>query len=157
CLESLCFFARQNLIHRLRDTRDLGIPGDPGKLFPWSGFDGLDVGSQPQVDFIKTRLFGTAEQIALVEVEHRVAVRRLKTLVIGTELPSNLPNRGRITTGEDVVPFGKPEAIDWLEDRKTPFRTQHAPELPERLLLVWDVDENGAGRHHVHRGVREIG
>src|SRR5439155_21950738 len=115
-----------------------------------------DEGLELEVDGKEAGLLDEPDQIALVEIEHRV-VRRLNLRV------NLLDARGQVgdaVTGiapEALLPLLHPEPVDRLEAREPAAGLEHAEELGERLSFLRDVDQDRARGDDVDARVGHAG
>ena len=68
------------------------------------------------MDFRKPSLLGLRNQIAFIEIGHRVGIGRLKAQIDCLHLFRKVNDRGDIITAKLVWPLGKRKAVDRLED-----------------------------------------
>src|ERR1043166_697416 len=146
--EPLALLGRQRLVHRFRDGRDLRITGVVQERLPWPRLHRPDLGLQLELDREEARLPGELDQIALVEVEHRIA-RRLDVRI---DLLDALGQVGE--AGARVAPKARTlllhaEAVDRLEAREAPSWPEDPEELTESPLLLGHVDQHRARRDNI--------
>src|SRR5512133_790717 len=107
-----------------------------------------------ELDREKAGVLGPADQVALVEVEHRIGF----WLDLSEDLLDALREVGgpvaRITP-ETLAPLVHAETVDRLEQRDPTAGLEHAEELGEGALLPADVDQHRTGRDDVDARVRD--
>src|SRR5690242_2811577 len=113
-----------------------------------------DLGLVVELDREEAGVLGPADQVALVEVEHRIGF----WLDLSEDLLDPLREVGdpvaRIAP-ETLPPLVHAEAVDRLEQRDSTARHEHAEELGEGALLATDVDQHRTGRDDVDARVRD--
>ena len=75
--QSFGFVRRQRLLHCFFERWDFGIEGTAQGCFPVSFCGRHDFCPQLEMDFLEACAFGKGYQVALIEVQHRIRVRRL--------------------------------------------------------------------------------
>src|SRR5262249_57518522 len=107
----------QRLVQRLGGGRDLGVARAAQERLPRLWLHRADLGLQLELDRKEARLLGMADQVALVEVEHRV-VRRLDRRVDGLHALGQLGDAVARVAPEALPSLRTTEAVDRLEARE---------------------------------------
>src|SRR2546423_921942 len=107
------------------------------------------------MDLRKPRLLYPPEQVAFIEVQHRISVGRLQVIIEVTHFVRNLLHRRHVIPDEQVRWLREGEAVDWLEDREPTARFEHTIEFAKRLALGGNKDQDGASRDHIDGCVHE--
>ena len=109
-----------------------------------------DLGVELEVDREEPDPFAGRDEVALVEVEHGVALG-LEPVEQRAELRSDLGDGRDVVPAEAVGRVRAGEPVDRLVEGDPAAGSQDAEELRKRLLLVLHVDEHGPRRDDVDR------
>src|SRR5205823_10796363 len=118
----------------LADRRDLRIARAIEERLPRPGLARPDDGFELELDREEARLLGELNQVALVEVEHRVA-RRLDLRVDLLHAFGQVGDAVARIAPEALRPLLHAESVDRLKAGKPAARPQDAEELGERPRL----------------------
>jgi hypothetical protein len=114
--ELLALVRRERLVHRVAEGRNSRIAGPVDERLPGHGVGGAYLGFELKVDRVEPGLVGEIDQVALVEVDHGIGVRRLDCLVDRPHLGGDLGD-GAEVEADPRAAGGLCEAVDRLEER----------------------------------------
>ena len=103
------------------------------------------------MDFAEPFALREVDEIALVEVHHRIRLLRLQLVEDGFDSVFELLHVRGVERAVEPV-----QAVDRLKQRDPSAVAQDAEELGEGLALAIYVDEDRAGRDDVYRGVLDV-
>jgi len=99
---------------------------------------------QSSVDVHEARSLAVGNKAALVEIEHRIGIRRLEPSIEGAQALGEVQHRRHIES-----PRIEAIAVDRLEQRDPTAWLEHPKKLAKRRRLVGDVDQDRSSRHRV--------
>jgi hypothetical protein len=112
----------------------------------------LDVHFQIEMNFAKPGLFHIGNQISFVKIHHRVRIEGLEALIDCLDLRGDLHD-GRCVESRKNVRRLLAESIDRLEERQSSSRLEDAMELPDSLLFIRNVDQDGTCGDGINAGI----